>query len=164
MGVNRDPLGRSKKIAALRVKMSEELGVHLLGNLNSELEKQIQVAAGYNDFRRIENERELEAIKAAMSPYIFDKKVVVRGIVPDGDGLRYVDANAFEIQMKAVNVFLSAMNMQNKLWGLYTISEPRQGNAPARSITASMVSELRKIAQSQKQPLPVKAEVIENGQ
>ena len=86
MGGNRDPLGRNKELLAIRKRMARQLKIcNVFTDLSPELDKKLAEAAEYHDFRRIENEREIESIKAALAPCIFDDNV---GVPDRGDRRR----------------------------------------------------------------------------
>lgn len=164
---------KEKQIVAIREKIAKKLHVQeIFGDLSPELQTKLGRAAEYGDFRLIENERQLEAIKSMLGPYIFNENVVVRGIATDRKGdPKVVKLDHFEVMMKATNIFLNVMNMQNKMWGLYTSSPAsddgdkgkRQYNI--KNLSINMVQELQRIAKRESLPIPTaKAEVIENGQ
>jgi hypothetical protein len=155
MGGKKKLLGRDNKIAALRKRMIEELwidsGFH---EISPQLEKKLAQASEYGDFRRVENERQLESIKAILSGYIFDENVVVQGTVLDKNGgERVVELSRFDVLMKAINIFLSALNMQNKMWGIYAeVKVPRGPSASEPAVVFSkLVAEMQRIA---KKPIP----------
>lgn len=101
----------------------------------------------YNDFRKIGNEHQLEAIKSALAPYIFDEDVIVQGIDLNKDGDKVVALTRFEVMLKATNMFLSAMNMQNKMWGLYTVPAAPHSNTPPPSLNIiGVVQDMQRIA------------------
>ena len=73
-------VGRDKDIAAIRSKMATQLYARgIFGDLGQELEKNVVEATSYSDFRRAENERQLEAIKTHLARYIFNEDVMVEG-------------------------------------------------------------------------------------
>ena len=155
MGGKRDPLGRNKELLAIRKRMARQLKIrHVFTDLSPELDKKLAEAAEYHDFRRIENEREIESIKAALAPCIFNDNV---GVPDQNGGMRVVEQSHFEVMLKAINTFLSAMNTQNKMWGLYTMPRGMNADAPTMNIkTASieMVQELQQIAAKKNLALP----------
>jgi hypothetical protein len=162
-------LGRSKQIGALRKRMAEQLYVDsAFVDLTPELKKKLKEASQYNDFRRIENERQLECIKSVLGEFIFDENITVGGDIPDGKGgTRHVELSRFDVLMKAVGVFLSAMNMQNKMWGLYTeVKLPTSGPKPIEPtvVFSKIVAEMQRIA---KKPIPAlpahDARAVNNG-
>jgi hypothetical protein len=163
----KDPLGRSKQIGALRKRMAKQLDLHNnFTDISPALGEKLSQAAEYNDYRRIENERQLESIKSMLAGFMFDENVVVKGSVSDKNGgMREVELNRFEVMLKASNMFLSAMNMQNKMWGLYTVPETSYSTAPnalnIRNVTVDMVQELQRIAKKEHLALPDAVKSIE---
>lgn len=155
MGGKKKLLGKDNKIAALRKRMIEELWIDSgFSEITPQLEKKLAAASDYGDFRRVENERQLESIKAILSAYIFDENVVVQSSIPEVDGgKRVVELSRFDVLMKAINIFLSAMNMQNKMWGIY--AEVKMPRVPAQAepavVFSKMVAEMQRIA---KKPIP----------
>jgi hypothetical protein len=62
--------------------------------------------------------------------------------------------------VKIMPFYLAAMNIQNKMWGLYTVPEKaRHDDAPGsmniKNVSIHMVHELRKIAQKEMPSLTV---------
>ena len=55
-------------------------------DLNHKHEQVLSAVSEYGEFRRRENERELEALKALYASYIFNPNVVIRGTEVDKDG------------------------------------------------------------------------------
>lgn len=174
-GKKQDPLGRSKEIGALRKQMETALGIqNVYVDLAPELKKELDNATGYKDFRRIENERQLEAIKAISGGYIFNDNVRVEGVEITKDGTpRLITMSHFDAMLKATTVFLAAMNMQNKMWGLYAPPPSEKdpdggggGDANSHFKRMSMMAqEMQRIAKREALPAHiVKAKVIENGQ
>ena len=131
----------SKKIGALRKQMGEQLNIKggLFAGISQEVEKKLQSSPDeYRDFRRIQNERDIETIKGELRPYISNKN--------------------FDIKIKAATIYLNAMILQNRMWGLNIVPEtkPYSSDPPVgiKSVTSSMVLELRKIAKRQNPALP----------
>lgn len=152
----KDPLGRSKQIGTLRKRMTEELDIY--GVYTSPKQKHVPQLVEYSDFRRVDNERQLEAIKSMLAGYMLNPNVVVQGTVEDKNGEpRVVQMSQFDAMLKATNLFLSAMNMQNKMWGLYMVPQtPKEpstlGNI--KNVTINMVQELQRIAKKENLALP----------
>ena len=159
-GSHKRKIGRNNQLAKIRKQLAKQLDVtEIFADLRPELQKELASAARYCEFRRVENERQLEQRKQVLTGYIFDEAVMVKGTVPDRNGERVVELSHFDAMCKAVNLFLQAMNMQNKMWGIYDVPQAApQSESPVRSVTASMVSELRRIA---KQNLALPAVVID---
>jgi len=156
---NGDNAVSNKQIVALRKKMLDRLDVYnIFADLSPELEKKLAAAAEYSDFRRVENERQLEAIKSVLAGYILNEDVRVHGTVPERNGgVREVEMSRFDAMLKAGNLFLNAMNMQNKLWGLYEAPSLPAGAPGAVNIkNASIIAiqELQRIAKKEKLALP----------
>ena len=151
----KEPLAKSKEVGALRKRVTKQFNAYGVFNaISPEVEKRLPAPSDYNEFRRIENERQLESIKALLSGYMFNENVIVQGTV--NDGTRVIGLSHFDVMMKAMNMFLMAMNMQNKLWGLYTMPvvpsvEPR--NLTVKNVTVEMMQELQRIARKEKPAL-----------
>ena len=110
----KDPLSK-QKIGAFRKQMDEQLGIHAVsGDISPEVEKRLAASAkspdDYRDFRRIQNEREIEAIKAELAPYISNED--------------------FEIKTKAITIYLNVMITQCSCGG-FTCRRPRTKARPA---------------------------------
>jgi hypothetical protein len=117
----------------------------------------------YGQFRRNENERELEDFKAMCASYMYDPNVVIRGEKVDRDGKpRMVELSKFEAMVRVGQLWLSAMNMQNKMWGLYTVPEQTPQQDPPgtmvniKNVSIAIVEELQKIARRANVPLRIK--------
>lgn len=130
-------------------------------DLNSKHELILAAFSEYGQFRRNENERELEDFKAQCASYIYDPNVVIRGERIDSDGkTRVVELSKFEAMLKVSPLFLTAINIQNKMWGLYTVPEaPKStGDAPGtmniKNVSINMVKEMQQIARREKVVLP----------
>jgi hypothetical protein len=123
-------------------------------DLNNQHDQILARLSEYGQFRRKESERELEDFKAHCASYIYDPNVVIRGTkIVDGKA-KVVELSKFEAMVKIMPFYLAAMNIQNKMWGLYTMPEKaRHDDAPGsmniRNVSIHMVQELRKIAQKQ---------------
>jgi hypothetical protein len=148
----KDPLGKKKEIGLLRKRVKEELDIY--GVYKSPPMERLPNFVEYPDFRRIENERQLESIKSVLAGYIFNENVVIRG----SDTEHVVELSRFDAMLKATNMFLNAMNMQNKMWGLYTVPTARDNDASStlkiRNVTVDMVQDLQRIAKKEKLALP----------
>lgn len=167
-----DPLNRDKRLAAIRKKMSKDLKVGgiVFGALAPALEGHLAEAARYADFRQIENERQFESLKAVLHPYIYNENVVVTGNISDKHGnMKRVEGSHFDTMIKAINTYLNIINMQNKMWGLYSVPvAPSGGVAPEdsnlKNYSIKMVQELQRIArQGPPKPQLMDATVVENG-
>jgi hypothetical protein len=139
-------------------------------DLNHQHDKVLAALGEYSQFRRRENERELEALKALYASYIFNPNVVIRGIEADKDGkTRVIELSHFDAMLKVSGFYLAALNVQNKMWGLYTVPQAAKGDAPGtmniKNLSVNMVKELQQIAKKENLlPLsPTKATVVENG-
>src|SRR5262249_8962471 len=123
-------------------------------DLNNQHDRILAALSEYGQFRRKESERELDDFKAHCASYIYDPNVVIRGTkIVDGKA-KVVELSKFEAMVKIMPFYLAAMNIQNKMWGLYTMPEKaRHDDAPGsmniRNVSIDMVQELRKIAQKQ---------------
>ena len=155
MGGKHDPLQRRKDIAAIRGKMTKQLGAYAVFDEPDPIQENLLTEAtesgNYAHYRRANNERALEAIKKNLAGYMYNDNVVVRGFnIKDGRE-RVVELSHFDVMMKASRLFLDAMNIQNKMWGIYAGPErPRDETPPqapsSRTIAAEMVHELQRIA------------------
>ena len=70
-------------------EIAKRLGVTIdtiYGDLNHKHEQVLSAVSEYGQFRRRENERELEALKALYASYIFHPNVVIGGTEVDKDG------------------------------------------------------------------------------
>ena len=139
-------------------------------DLNHKHEQVLSAVSEYGQFRRRENERELEALKALYASYIFNPNVVIRGTEVDKDGkTRVIELSHFDAMLKVLGLYLAALNVQNKMWGLYTVPQAAKGDAPVKmnvkNISVNMVKELQQIAKKENLlPLPpIKATAVENG-
>jgi predicted DNA-binding protein (UPF0251 family) len=123
-------------------------------DLNNQHDRVLAALSEYGQFRRKESERELEDFKAHCASYIYNPNVVIRGTkIVDGKA-KVVELSKFEAMVKIMPFYLAAMNIQNKMWGLYTMPEKaRHDDAPGsmniRKVSIHMVQELRKIAQKE---------------
>jgi predicted DNA-binding protein (UPF0251 family) len=123
-------------------------------DLNNQHDQILAALSEYGQFRRKESERELEDFKAHCASYIYDPNVVIRGTkIIDGKA-KVVELSKFEAMVKIMPSYLAAMNIQNKMWGLYTVPEKaRHDDAPGsmniKNVSIHMVQELRKIARKQ---------------
>jgi hypothetical protein len=123
-------------------------------DLNNQHDRILAALSEYGQFRRKESERELEDFKAHCASYIYDPNVVIRGTkIIDGKA-KVVELSKFEAMVKIMPSYLAAMNIQNKMWGLYTVPEKaRHDDAPGsmniKNVSIHMVQELRKIARKQ---------------
>jgi transcriptional regulator with XRE-family HTH domain len=139
-------------------------------DLNHKHEQVLSAVSEYGQFRRNENEHQIESIKSLMAGYMFNENVIIQGTVVDKDGeLKVVTLSQFEAMMKATAIFLAAMNLQNRMWNLYETSEPKSHDATTLNVkkvnVVAMVKELQQIAKKKKLlPLPpTKATAVENG-
>ena len=123
-------------------------------DLNNQHDQILARLSEYGQFRRKESERELEDFKAHCASYIYDPNVVIRGTkIVDGKA-KVVELSKFEAMVKIMPFYLAAMNIQNKMWGLYTMPEKAHhddgpGSMNIRNVSIHMVQELRKIAQKE---------------
>ena len=120
-------------------------------DLNHKHEQVLSAVSEYGQFRRRENERELEALKALYAGYIFNPNVVIRGTEVDKDGkTRVIELSHFDAMLKVSTLYLAAINIQNKMWGLYTVPQAAKGDAPGtmniNNLSIHTVQELRKLA------------------
>jgi predicted DNA-binding protein (UPF0251 family) len=132
------------------------------GDLNNQHDQVLAALSEYGQFRRKESERELEDFKAHCASYIYDPSVVIRGEKVDSDGKpRMVELSKFEAMVRVGHLWLGAMNMQNKMWGLYTVPEQApQQDAPGtmvniKNVSIAIVEELQKIARGANVPLRI---------
>ena len=129
-------------------------------DLNHKHEQVLSAVSEYGQFRRRENERELEALKALYASYIFNPNVVIHGTEVDADGkTRVIELSHFDAMLKILGLYLAALNVQNKMWGLYTVPQAAKGDAPGKmnvkNISVNMVKELQQIAKKENLlPLP----------
>jgi transposase len=128
-------------------------------DLNHQHDKVLAALGEYGQFRRRENERELEALKALYASYIFNPNVVIRGREVDADGkTRVIELSHFDAMLKVSTLYLAAMNIQNKMWGLYTVRQAKQSDAPGtmniKNLSIHTVQELRQLAKRENLPLP----------
>jgi hypothetical protein len=120
-------------------------------DLNNQHDQILAALFEYGQLRRNESERELEDFKAHCASYIHDPNVVIRGTKLVAGKERVVELSKFEAMVKIMPFYLAAMNIQNKMWGLYTVTEKaRRDGAPGsmniKNVSIHMVQELRKIA------------------
>src|SRR5215470_20460305 len=100
-------------------------------DLNNQHDQILAALSEYGQFRRKESERELEDFKARCASYIFDPNVIIRGTKLVDGKERVVELSKFEAMVKIMPSYLAAMNIQNKMWGLYTVPEKaRHDDAP----------------------------------
>jgi hypothetical protein len=123
-------------------------------DLNNQHDQILAALSEYGQFRRKESERELEDFKAHCASYIYDPNVVIRGTKLVHGEAQVVELSKFEAMVKIIPSYLAAMNIQNKMWGLYTMPEKARhdegpGSTNIRNVSIHMVQELRKIAQKQ---------------
>jgi hypothetical protein len=136
-------------------QIAKQLGIStsiVYDDLNNQHDQVLAALSEYGQFRRNESERELEDFKAHCASYIFDPNVVIRGTKLVDGKERVVELSKFEAMVKIMPFYLAAMNIQNKMWGLYTMPEKaRHDDAPGsmniKNVSIQMVQELRKIAQ-----------------
>ena len=101
-------------------------------DLNNQHDQILARLSEYGQFRRKESERELEGFKAHCASYIFDPNVVIRGTKLVDGKERVVELSKFETIVKILPSYLAAMNIQNKMWGLYSVPEKaRHDDAPS---------------------------------
>ena len=152
------PEASKHRIGNVRKRMNKELGIERVNTdkLAPQLEKEYAAAVTYNQYRRVENERQLEDIKAALAGYIFNENVRVRGAIESRGETKFIELSHFEVLMKAANIYLSAMNMQNKIWGLYDVPAEPQDNRQVnvKNVSIHMVQALQKIAKKENLALP----------
>lgn len=136
-------------------EISKKLGIPVWTvhrDLNERHNKILAAFSERGQYRRNENDRELEDFKAQCSSYIYDENVVIRGERIDSDGkTRVVELSRFEAMCKVAPLYLTAINIQNKMWGLYTVPEARStGDAPGtlniKNVSVNMVAEMQRIA------------------
>jgi len=153
-------------------QIAKRLGVTIdtvYRDLNHKHEQVLSAVSEYGQFRRRENERELESLKALYASYIFNPNVVIRGTEVEADGkTQVIELSHFDAMLKVLGFYLAALNVQNKMWGLYTVPQAAKGDAPGKmnvkNISVNMVKELQQIAKKEMPPLPLtKATVVENG-
>jgi predicted DNA-binding protein (UPF0251 family) len=123
-------------------------------DLNNKHDQVLAALSEYGELRRKESERELEDFKTHCASYIFDPNVVIGGTKLVDGKERVVELSKFEAMVKIMPSYLAAMNIQNKMWGLYTMPEKaRHDDAPGsmniKNVSIHMVQELRKIAQKE---------------
>src|SRR6516164_11446193 len=89
--------------------------------LNHKHEQVLSAVSEYGQFRRRENERELEALKALYASYIFNLNVVIRGTEVDKGGKTpVIELSHFDAMLKVSRLYLAAIDIQNKMWNLYS--------------------------------------------
>ena len=123
-------------------------------DLNNKHDQVLAALSEYGQFRRKEIERELEHFKAHCASFIFDPNAVIRATKLVDGKERVVELSKFEAMVKTMPFYLAAMNIQNKMWGLYTMPEKaRHDDAPGsmniKNVSTDLVQELRKIAQKE---------------
>jgi len=85
--------------------------------------------------------------------------VVIRGTEVDKDGkTRVIELSHFDAMLKVSTLYLAALNIQNKMWGLYTVPQAKQSDAPGtmniKNLSIHTVQELRQLAKRENLPLP----------
>ena len=155
-------------------QIAKRLGVTIdtvYRDLNHKHEQVLSAVSEYGQFRRRENERELEALKALYASYIFNPNVVIGGTEVDKDGkTRVIELSHFDAMLKVLGFYLAAIDIQNKMWGLYTVPQAKQSDAPGtmniKNLSIHAVQELRQLAKRENLPLPppTNANVSENEQ
>jgi hypothetical protein len=110
-------------------------------DLNDKHQLIMAAMSQYGQFRRNENERELEDFKAMCASHMYDPNVVIRGKeIKDGQS-KVVQLSRFDAMLKAARLYLDTMNIQNKMWGLYTVPEQAlQRDAPGTMVNIKNVS------------------------
>jgi hypothetical protein len=130
------------RVRTLRKKVDKRLGYHGFGTLTKQQEAQLERAAEFSDFKRVENERQLETLKTYLAGFIYNRK------------------EQFDKMMAATKYYLEAMDIQNKMWGTYTMthrsvrldeytSEPPDEPPTTRIDIKAVVLELQKIAKGE---------------
>ena len=57
--------------------------------------------------------------------------MVIRGTEVDADGkTRVIELSHFDAMLKVSGFYLAALNVQNKMWGLYTVPQAAKSDAP----------------------------------
>ena len=153
-------------------EIAKQLGITIdtvYRDLNHKHEQVLSAVSEYGQFRRRENERELEALKALYASYIFNPNVVIRGTEVDKGGKTpVIELSHFDAMLKVSRLYLAAIDIQNKMWGLYTVPQAKQSHAPGtmniKNMSVNMVAELHRIAKKENPslPPPTNANVIEN--
>ena len=152
-------------------QIAKRLGVTIdtiYGDLNHKHEQVLSAVSEYGQFRRRENERELEALKALYASYIFNPNVVIRGTEVDADGkTRVIELSHFDAMLKVSTLYLAALNIQNKIWNLYAAPESdARHDATTLNVknvnVAAMVQEIQRIARKENLLPPTKATAVEN--
>lgn len=129
-------------------------------DLNDRHSKMIAAYSEYGQHRRKENEGELEKFKAMCASYLYNPNVVIRGEQTGSDGkTRVVELSKFEAMLKVAPLYLAAINIQNKVWGLYTVPDPKAcsdapGSMNIKNVSIQMVEDLRRIARNENLALP----------
>jgi len=101
-------------------------------DLNNQHDQILARLSEYGQFRRKESERELEDFKAHCASYIYDPNVVIRGTkIVDGKA-KVVELSKFEAMVKIMPSYLAAMNIQNKMWGGFTLCPRRRAMTTPR--------------------------------
>jgi hypothetical protein len=155
-------LRTEKRLTPNEISKKLKIPIHtVFRDLNDRHGKILAAFSEYGQFRRNENERELEDFKAHCASYIYDPKVIIRGEQIDSDGNpRVVELSKFDAMLKVAPLYLAALNIQNKVWGLYTVPDARgaRGDAPGtmniRNVSIQMVKELQQIAKKENLALP----------
>ena len=153
-------------------QIAKRLGVTIdtvYRDLNHKHEQVLSAVSEYGQFRRRENERELESLKALYASYIFNPNAIIRGTEMDADGkTRVIELSHFDAMLKVLGLYLAAIDIQNKMWGLYTVPQAKQSDPPGtmniKNMSVNMVAELHRIAKKENLPPPTNANVIENEQ
>jgi hypothetical protein len=136
-------------------EISKKLGIPIStvhNDLNDQHTRIIAAYSEYGQLRREKNERELEDFKAQLASYLYDPNVVIRGEETGSDGkTRVVELSKFEAMLKAAPHYLTAINIQNKMWGLYLVPEKKAhavapGTLNLETLSVQMVQEIQEIA------------------
>ena len=101
-------------------------------DLNKQHDQILAALSEYGQFRRKESERELEDFKAHCASYIFDPNVVIRGTKLVDGKAKVVELSKFEAMVKIMPSYLAAMNIQNKMWGGFTLCPRRRAMTTPR--------------------------------
>jgi hypothetical protein len=129
------------EIRALREKLPEYVSPHgyIWGQLTPAQIEQLEKASEFSDFKRVDNERQLETLKNHLASHIYDPN------------------KGFDKMIMATKYYLEAMDIQNKMWGIYTMTHrsirliDQNGEPPPPTQTTNIdikavVLELQKIA------------------
>jgi transcriptional regulator with XRE-family HTH domain len=139
-------------------EIAKRLGVTIdtiYGDLNHKHEQVLSAVSEYGQFRRNENERQIEALKELYAGYLFNPNVVIRGTEVDKDGkTRVIELSHFDAMLKVSTLYLAALNIQNKIWNLYAAPESdARHDATTLNVknvnVAAMVQEIQRIARKE---------------